>query len=525
MLVIRALQACTLYIPFLMLFLSIRQAVDGLLGSLWTMVFLSYSYTRLHAVFYDWWTTQFQIGDDGVCISTGLYHKKEVSIRWSDLTSIQVTRSLLHRILSCSQVRIGVGSTTKQFVILHAVSEVLAADLVHHLDSGTLPRRTTDDAVSLAMRNAVSAPTSTNSPPRTRPMPQRPSVSDCSIYAIRFRDYLLISLTYGQFVLLIPMVVSAYSELSRWFELPALDLFSLNRLWLSLSPWTIVVMISSTAALAIAFGWAVAWLKYRGFEVRVREGRIHIAGGLISHEIRQVVQDKVTGLRVEQNPIMRVMGYGKLSLVSRQPGRKVGTNVVFPVLKLRRLEKGIDEFFPEYGGTLSFRPPPRKKLAILVMGIGTVSLTSSWMIARTLLPNPDIAIATVCVIGLMFVFVSNRLWGVIRVDPAKATVQVTRGFLWVKRYNLSMASVHVLMHSQSPLGRMLCVSRITLVIFDGRRVRLRVMGHRRMLSRIGPAIVAAQASRRSTADSAPDSAVPEPARWDVRAIPTANHAR
>ena len=81
MLVIRALQACTLYIPSLMLFLSTRQAFDGLLGSLWTIVFLSYSYTRLHSVFYDWWTTQFQIGDDARVLGMHEAHGQEHQIR------------------------------------------------------------------------------------------------------------------------------------------------------------------------------------------------------------------------------------------------------------------------------------------------------------------------------------------------------------------------------------------------------------------------------------------------------------
>lgn len=89
---------------------------------------------------------------------------------------------------------------------------------------------------------------------------------------------------------------------------------------------------------------------------------------------------------------------------------------------------------------------------------------------------------------------SNRGWTSASLDLTRRSIQFRRGFLWVKQYVLPISSVHVMMRNQGPLGRHLGVSNVSLLMYDGRRVWLRLLGCSEQLAvGIGHAVLGGKA--------------------------------
>lgn len=171
-------------------------------------------------------------------------------------------------------------------------------------------------------------------------------------------------------------------------------------------------------------------------------------------------ESRVAGIKIQQNPLMRAMGYGRLCVISRQSGDRIGANVVVPAVHMPQLREGIAEHFPAYADALGVQCR-----VIPVGGVGAVvagmPLTGS---------VPILAVTLVALLVL-----TNHRWTAAALDPPSGTIIVTRGYVWVTTYLAPGVSVHLLDSRELRLSTV-SLRAVRLAIYDARAVQLGLPG-------------------------------------------------
>lgn len=493
MLVLRAYDSLKLLVPVVLLRLSADERFGDGTASLVTVLLGVVALCCLLHVVVAWWVTRWLVDADGVRLSSGALVREDVAVSWGDVSSVQVSRSWLHRALGCARVRVGIGSQGRGVLVLEAVRDRDVPALAGRVASGapSVPTVPVHGAAAPAVTPVSGEPVGRVSPATVAP----PVVAGHGlVYAMRPRDYLLVSVTYGQFLLVVPALLGAYSEVSPLVRLPdatvVLGVGAGSPWW----AWSVAALLA--CAVSLAYGGVIAWLRYRSFAVRAHDGGLSITGGLAWHESRRLHQSQIAGLKVQQNPLMRLTGHAKMSAVSREAGTSRAANVVFPVMRLDRLSLLVEQFFPAQAGMLQHRHDRRPGLAAVLVAASAIAVVAGGLAAEAARAGSGVGVAAV--VAVLALVAANRVWSRVDVVTRRGAVAFRRGFLWVTWYDVPVAAVHQTVRRQGPVGRILGVTSLSLLVHDARRVRLRVHGSRsRCVARVGDAPLGAAGDGRS----------------------------
>ncbi|MCX5204519.1 PH domain-containing protein [Streptomyces sp. NBC_00237] len=439
-------------------------AVFGLLGGIIVL-----------SLVVDWRMTTFAVDSDGIRYDSGLVVRRSTSLSWAEVVSVQVSRSAVARLLGCSRVLIGIGTESKAALVIEAVPQAVAAEMEGYFEAvpvrpspGTPVPGTDSRAVPPAAegpRESAETGWASGSAGETEDHSAGPGDL---IYRIRVRDYLLISVTYGQFALLLPFLMELYENAAAFLPLPSVlpEISDLpGPLWAQ-----VVIAVAVLGAVAAAFGMLIAWLRYRLFEVRLRAETFTMSGGLVSAESRRMPRSQVGGVRIQRNPLMRVTGYARLSFASRQSGERIGANIVFPAARLEHIRDSVRSHFPAYAAAVSRAPEPGRPLRWGLAGgaVATLAL-AAWAVHAMSLITAVILLAAVAIVLLAAI---NYCWAAAALDPENAVLHFRRGFLWATHYVVPWDSVYFA-HSyrMSGVGR-LSAGAVCLGVYDSRAVRL-----------------------------------------------------
>ncbi|MFD5204686.1 PH domain-containing protein [Streptomyces sp. NPDC058375] len=455
----RAAEHAATIVPTVVAGLSISTRWPVLFGIPVGLVFGLVGCVAVLGLVVDWWTTRFSVNSGGISYDSGLVVRRSTSLGWPEVVSVQVSRSAVARLLGCSRVLIGIGTESKANLVIEAVPQAVATELEGYFEAGRV-RPSSDAAVPGGREHAVDA--SVN--PVVDPTVDQGDL----IYRVSPRDYLLISVTYGQFVLLFPFLMELYENAAAFLPLPA-GLPAISDLPGPL--WQQVVAgVAVVGAAALAFGTLVAWLRYRAFQVRHRAGVFAMSGGLISAESRQMPRAQVGGVRIQRNPLMRVSGYARLAFVSRQSGERIGANIVFPAARLERVRDSVRHHFPAYADAADRAPGVSRSLRWGLVGVSATTLTvASW--AASTMP-PVRASALLAAVAIALLAASNYCWATVAPDPENAVLHYRRGFLWVTHYVVPWDSVYFAHSYHLPVAGRLSVGAVCLGVYDSRAVRL-----------------------------------------------------
>lgn len=445
MMVVRALEAGKVYVPFAFLQGSIHSQLSGWAASAWLAMFWYYSVTRVSYVFLDWLATKYEVTASGIRIVEGLTTRRETAVAWTDIASVQVSQSALHRILRCSAVQIGIGSQSKGSVTLEAVSASCAEAITSLFRAGSAAR---------SARNTAA----------------RFSSGGERIFEMGKLDYLLISIAYGQFALLIPFAFGLYTELSTLLSLPHVDLWLLVEQ--NPSPVALAATAVAVACVALAYGLCVAWLRYGSFTVVARAGILEVTGGVIAGERRQVQLGEVLGVRIRQNPLMVLMHHATVSLVLRESGSRLRSNVIFPSIPRAAVGAKLSEHFPQLRSSLDSSIVPPAGLRILI-GCSLPAIVLCAIPAMASLIGSNVRLPVVVCSLAALLLLANRLWAAVVVDVENGLVCFRRGFLWVTQYVLPVSDIHVFHQRQGPARRGWGFVTTSLWVHDGRPRALR----------------------------------------------------
>ncbi|OFE18658.1 hypothetical protein BA895_00100 [Humibacillus sp. DSM 29435] len=469
MLVVRLAESAGFIVPTAIAWFAIRTRWQTWLGVPIDAIALTIAVLAVAGLLFEWWFTRFSVGAAGIIYRKGLLVRRAVSLGWGEVVSIQVSRSPVARLLGCSKVIIGVGSVARPTLIIEAVTPRTAAGFERDFARS----RTRGHASEVvAGRDAAAAGV------EVRPgdgvdlrEPGAGLVDDPAkatlLYRIRPRDFLVLSVTYGQFVLVVPFLIGLYGNIADVLSLSNTPL-TLPNLDLPL-PLLILVMLIAAAPAAVTFGVAVAWLRFRRFEVHDRDDGYAMTGGWLSDESRQLSRAQVAGLKVQQNPLMRATGFARLRFASRQSGDRIASNIVFPAVRLSSVRSGLETQFPRYVAAL-YRPdamPRPLGWAMAVFGVALLALVG------VLVREAPVFLAAgwMLVTATALLVAANYSWAAASIDE-QGVVSYRRGFVWVTHYALPCESVYVAESYSVSWFRGRSLGLLCLGIYDSRPVRL-----------------------------------------------------
>lgn len=469
MLAVRLAESVGVIVPTAIAWFAIRTRWQTWLGVPVDAIALTIAVLAVAGLLFEWWFTRFSVDSGGIIYRKGLLVRRAVSLGWGEVVSIQVSRSAIARLLGCSKVIIGVGSVTRSRLIIDAVTPRTAAEFEADFARSRTRSEGTGGAATRELGAAEAVPRADGGVDLLDPgvSPVGAPAEGTLLYRIRSRDFLVLSVTYGQFVLVVPFVVGLYGNVA--------DVLSLSDTPLTLPdvnlplPLLILVMLVVAAPAAVAFGVAVAWLRFRHFEVHHRDDGYVMTGGLLSDESRQVSRSQVAGLKVQQNPLMRATGFARLRFVSRQSGERIASNIMFPAVRLSAARTGLGRHFPRYLTAL-YRPAqvsPTLKWVLVLIDVAVLAVVG--VVVRE---TPAFLAAGVMVVAATALLVAtNYSWAAASIDE-QGVVSYRRGFIWVTHYALPCESVYVVESYSVSWFRGTSLGLLCLGIYDSRPVRL-----------------------------------------------------
>lgn len=448
---IRLLQAASGMLPLALVWWTAGRRLDGWTGVAADLAFWAYLVMRPLAVPLSWWTTTWEINEEGGRFRKGWLARQQTIVGWDEVVSIDVSQPYLHRVFGCYAVRFGLGTTQKQSVRIEAVS-----------------RATQERIAAVAGRAQLGLERSAGPATATAlPEPGRP---EHEVYRVRPADYLLIAVTYGQFVLFVPAVLSVLDQVDEWVNLPMPD----PAVLLTWSHPQQAAALLAVLGLSMGYGWLVAWLRFRGFRVvRLASGYV-TSGGLLSSERRTVPGQHISGLKVTQNPLMRALGFGRVSVLTKDGGDQPMANLLFPAIKLSALPAALGAELPVnaevMAPTLRLTWPAR--LSLGACGL----LVWASLVAVAYLLRPEWIVSTGTIITAVVALGVNSRWVVATTVPARSRCYARRGVVWVSHVEFDLSAVHVVESSQGLVGRLSRTWSVALHYYDGRVRCVRAVG-------------------------------------------------
>ena len=469
LLVIRLAEGLRIYVPFVFFHTVLMDNLHGWVATAWRVLFWLVTLDRLHTLFYDWAATRFRMDGHGISVDLGLLNKKTTSLKWSDISSIQVSQSAPERTLRCATLTLGLGAHSKQHIALAGLDRAEADRIAELYEEGRdAPEKVVDEPAA---------------PPDPDPETRGDEGRGRLIYRISPVDYLVISLTYAQFLLLIPFGFSVISDLSEYGGEDAL-MRAFRSLTEAAPPWVTAVTGGAVVLLAaLVYGYALTWLRFGKFEVRERAAVFGIQGGAFARGRHQISTRDVHGLRLRQNPVMRAFGYAQLSLMSRDSaGGDARTQKIMPVAKTAYVEEIIATYFPHYATLTARRPVPATARALLITGV-VLSLLACSAVSHLFIAGRGFIVLLIPLI-LVHVAVLNARWTDIDVDGQGESLFYCHGLLWRSEYRVRLYGVHATVWASNPVSRRLGWQTLIAYVFSGTPIFMRAPVADRYLERV-----------------------------------------
>ncbi len=410
---LRAFDALKVYLPFMLLQGNFAARLPPFLGLPWFIFLVYYSMTRIKLIFFDWLTVRYQVTDEGIAYRSGWPGSITTRIRWADAGALQVDQDFIHQLLRRDRVRVVTGADAQ------AALELDALDAATVLDLRARHSRSATDTPSRGR-----LPASPNSPPRGHRPPEEQVV-----YRARWRDYLLISLGYGQFFLLVPFLLGAWSDVAESVGLEDGTAVLDHVVAGDATVWGVFV------AGALAFGAARAAITYQAYRVTRDADGFEATGGLLHRSARRARLGEIRGVRIEQNPLMCVLRMWSLSLVLDRARGEFHSLVVLPMGSRAGVDRIVRGLLP--AADLDHAPranTPRGLAAGILLTGGAV--TAALMAVRL----PWVA-AAVCLITFITL---NHTWLAFEPPTHTPLLRHRRGLVWRREYVVDASAVRSL---------------------------------------------------------------------------------
>lgn len=418
LLALRAVDALKVYLPLMLVQGGIAARLPPEWLWLWYALLAYYTLTRLQLVFFDWLTVRYAVSPSGVVCRRGWPTSVTTRAAWSEIGALHVEQDLTHQLLRRFRVRAVIGAEGREEIELDALDAAAVAALrtLHEpVRDATQPHLRGEEAPSPREPQAGSGDTA----------PARPGPK--MLFRAGARDYLLISFGYGQFVLLIPFLLGAWSDIADMLGLPDGTVLLEHALGAG------VLAVLGFVPVAAAFGILRTWVTYWGYRVTSDAAGFEACGGLLRHDVRRARLDEVTGIRVTQNPLMKLVGRYSMSLVLASARGEFRALVVLPVASAGQVRRLEVQLVPD--AARDRLPATGAPFPVLTTILATGAVGA---VATALAGLPWVAAA----IALLAVALFNTCW--VQVEAPRGDGAVFRhrgGVLWSRDYLLATTAV------------------------------------------------------------------------------------
>ncbi|MFL1380462.1 MULTISPECIES: PH domain-containing protein [unclassified Nocardiopsis] len=340
--------------------------------------------------FVTWRTTRYEVAQDHLEIRKGLLSRSRRTIPLERIRGVDVTSTLLHRILGVAVVRIeaaagsaGGSEDGKLDAVDTAEAERLRRVLLHRR-AVLVGRAEADDG----------APAEDGHAPA-----EDPAVEAGTVHFVIPRSWYLygaLSLGYllTPFAVLSALFGAVQQTAGEWATDAFID-------WVQDSERSGLVMVAAAAAVVIVLLMPVfAVVSYAfthwGFTLRERDGSLVAERGLFTRRSVTLEKRRIRGYELLDNPLERLRGAVRLRAIVTGLGDTAGRSVLLPIGPRARVEEVVDHALGRYTGTL--RRHPRAALRRrLVRSVGPPALALALAIAFA--PGWAIALALVLTVA------------------------------------------------------------------------------------------------------------------------------
>lgn len=316
-----------------------------------------------------WATVRFTVSTQGVQVDSGLIFRRSEFLPWDLVTSIDDRQPWNLRMFGLTEVVCAQTGEDGSRVTL----EALRPEQVEVL------RRLSERSTGA---HHLGAP----APQAERPAPEpviepdshgQTATEERLVYRTTVRDLLLMSLIYGQVLVLVPPLAFGLLEVAELFGLSrALE----DSLVSGLGSWPTAVLI---VLIAVGAGLAATVLKYHDFTVHALPGgRLRIRYGLLSTHQRLISPGAVQGVVWQRNAVEQLTGRVRLSALTLDSSSQLGGNLVLPSVPRAVAEHIVTEHLPDFAASSTALSRGRSPLVLnlLVAIVMAIAVVSTWQL-------------------------------------------------------------------------------------------------------------------------------------------------
>lgn len=321
------------------LVVAISTFQGGIAAALWALL-AYFVYTRIYVIFYDYLATTWDVRSDGFHYRRGLFSRETLTIARSDIAGVHLSQGGLDRLWKLFEVRVQSTAGGRSSPLLHAVTR----DQVDEIASvyGIRP--------TMKLKDVNIAPGAARQEASAEGVIERPSGVATAV-SLRNADCWLISVTYGKYMLLVPVLWSLITRITGNSGVAQLE-WVVDQ-WRA-HPALVLAAMPLLLAASVAYGALVAYLKYAKMLVRVEPDpdgalKMRVSHGLISTADQSIRVDRIEALEMRQNVVMRVFGRYSLRVIVRgQRSGSASRTVVIPVARHSDIDAFLAQYLPRF---------------------------------------------------------------------------------------------------------------------------------------------------------------------------------
>lgn len=348
------------FIPALFLFVVANP--DGRFIPYLKLIFIVYVVIRLIGVVISWLKTTYEIKEDAIHLSRGLFKRKNHTVPIKQVQNIQTKTPVYFKPFHVTSLTL-VTSVSGDEAALKI--EAVKWEEKEHIEGCILAfrQRGRDEQVVQVEESEM---LETSVPKRT----------------IHFRptrkDLIKASFLSLSFLAIIPILVAAFEKIEDIFDLEG----TLNHIYqVIMSSWyTIALTIIIFIVIAIGFGLVRTFLKYGKFEIASDDERIYIKRGTLNERTLSIRKDHVQAIEFVQNPIKKWLRLTEVKLVSATSGEgdeAAEINSLYPFLPTERAYSLLEELLPAFKLSNQMQRLPKQALYMKFLRVPWVWLAFS----------------------------------------------------------------------------------------------------------------------------------------------------
>lgn len=297
--------------------------------------------------------TYYTITDNQLIVESGILNKKRIEIPLRSITAVDLTQNILYQIFNTYKIKVDNGSQAKDAINAAEVKFALKADLAflfkQLVENDVSEREDSSSPSELLQRqsdNNITSPVDKTLLPTVISSPldflQLGLLESKLIYIISLFPVISVA----AYILGIIGIAPSAEDIGKAFE----NIFA--ALPISLVIFIIIVVLFIGG---LVFSISRAILTFFGFQISADSKKIYIEYGLLTKRKYTLQKEKISGIVLRQNLLMRffhqykvdvlVIGYGDKSdeEVKQQP-------ILFPIANKKKIQEIVEKLMPEFAG-------------------------------------------------------------------------------------------------------------------------------------------------------------------------------